>query len=246
MAGSGWTTSNQAAHDSGVKILGYGESGMGKTLSCATMPRPFIISNESGMLSLKKQNIEKIYPPDVWGAWVCYDIPVYQVQTVEDLRAALGYAKNPTTLENFSSVCLDSASEMAEVMLSRKKISCKDPRAAYGEMASDIGAIFREFRDIDRMNVLLIAKQDKVKDEVTGITKNGPSFPGQMLGRDVPYLFDEVIQYGIAKNQDGSSSRYFRCQPDISNTAKDRSGMLAELESPHLGQLIAKIRSQQE
>ena len=46
-----FTTTAQAVLDTGVKMLVYGESGMGKTMLTATLPRPLLISAESGLLS---------------------------------------------------------------------------------------------------------------------------------------------------------------------------------------------------
>ena len=43
--------------DAGVKVLVYGAPGAGKTRLCATAPKPFILSAESGLLSLRKEKL---------------------------------------------------------------------------------------------------------------------------------------------------------------------------------------------
>ena len=52
--------SSQLAVDAGVKILCYGEAGVGKTVLLATLPRPVLISAESGTLSLQVQNLDRV------------------------------------------------------------------------------------------------------------------------------------------------------------------------------------------
>lgn len=238
-----WVMSNQAAHDNGAKIMVYSPSGMGKTVLCAGMPRPMIISNESGLLSLKKSNLERLFPPAQWSQLITYDIPVAQIKTVEELESMLLWAQTSTEAAPFDSICLDSASELAEVILTNAKATVKDPRQAYGDLATRMTKVVRGFRDLKSKNVYLVCKMEAVKDEVSGMVKNGPSFPGQILTRDLPYLFDELFQYGITLKQDGTKERYLRTQPDIQNQAKDRSGSLLELEYPHLGTIINKIRA---
>ena len=39
-----WTTTSQANASQGVKVLVYGGAGEGKTMLCATAPRPAIIN----------------------------------------------------------------------------------------------------------------------------------------------------------------------------------------------------------
>ena len=87
------------------------------------------------------------------------------------------------------------------------------------------------------------AKMARNKDEATGVTAYGPSMPGSKLGPELPYFFDEVFKLGVGKDQNTQQNfRYLLTQPDIQNIAKDRSGMLEQMEYPHLGTLINKIK----
>ena len=47
--------------------------------------------------------------------------------------------------------------------------------------------------DLSGRNVVFTSKQEWQKDEVTGISRYGPMMPGQKLGPQLPYLFDEVF-----------------------------------------------------
>lgn len=89
----------------------------------------------------------------------------------------------------------------------------------------------KAFRDIKGKNVVMLAKQGTIKDDLTGVMSYGPSFPGSIVTRDFPYLFDEVFQLGMQKRQIAGTNefediRVLRTQPDVQYTAKDRSSML--------------------
>ncbi|QDP52314.1 MAG: hypothetical protein Unbinned4162contig1001_14 [Prokaryotic dsDNA virus sp.] len=235
-------SSNQLAIGNGVKMCVYGRSGMGKTVLAATMPNPVILSAESGLLSLKKENLERIWGVD--NPSIAYDIPVIQIRNVQDLVDAEVYLRTDPNGQRFNPV-LDSATEIAEQVLANAKRQVKDPRQAYGELIDKMTKTIKEFRDLEGRHVLLNFKEERQKDEGTGLTLAGPSLPGQKMGPATPYLTDEVFQIFIGKNPDGTTYRGLRTQPDFSADAKDRSGMLDEVEFPHIGHVIQKIMGQQ-
>ena len=209
----------------GVKMLVYGKAGRGKTTLCATCPSPIIFSAESGLLALSN-----------------YQLPYIEIRTIKDLEDAFKWAQDSTEARQFQTLCLDSLSEIAEVVLSNAKGQVKDPRQAYGELIEKMGMTIRGFRDLPGYHVYMSAKQDSNKDEGTGITLNGPMMPGKQLAKDLPYFFDEVFQLDIGKDPATQTSyRFLRTQPDFSNDAKDRSGRLDEIEAPDLGNIINKI-----
>lgn len=209
----------------GVKLLVYGPSGAGKTRLCSTTGEPTIIlSAEAGLLSLRD-----------------YDIPAVQIQSIDDIYEAYDYLVNSEEGKAFRWICLDSISEIGEVVLSAGKKSAKDPRAAYGDLQEKMGDLLRAFRDLPGRNVYFSAKLDRVKDETTGTLLFGPSMPGQKLGPSIPYFFDEVFVYRMERAVDGSLSRALQTFGDIQYNAKDRSGALAPWEEPDLGKIAAKI-----
>lgn len=231
-------SADSLAASNGVKIVLYGRSGMGKTMLSCTMPNPIILSAESGMLSLKRENIERVWGVNTPG--ITYDIPVIQINTVQDLVDAEVYLRTDPQGMQFNPV-LDSATEIAEQVLTNAKKQVKDPRQAYGELIEKMTTTIKAFRDLPGRHVLLNFKEERSKDEGTGLTLAGPSLPGQKMGPATPYLTDEVFQIAVGKNPDNSTYRYLRTQPDFSADAKDRSGALAEIEFPHIGQIINKI-----
>lgn len=234
-----FTTAEQAADTNGIKCLVYGDAGMGKTVLTATLPTPILISAESGALSLKRKNLERLF--GVGNQSIAYHIPTIVVSSVEDLRDAYTFCTQAAEARQFQSIALDSVSEIAEVVLNNAKRQVKDPRQAYGELIEKMETLVRWFRDIPGKNVLMSAKMEPMKDETTGIVKYGPSMPGSKLGHKLPYFFDEVFRLGVNKDQQGNSYRFLQTQPDLQFVAKDRSGALASIEYPHLGALFQKI-----
>lgn len=230
---------NDLAANNGVKMVIYGRSGMGKTMLTATCPAPVLISAERGLLSLKRDNIERVWGVNTPG--ITYDIPVIEINNIDDLIAAEEWCRTNAQAQQFQTVVLDSITEIAEVVLANAKKQVKDPRQAYGELIEKMTHTIKSFRDLAGKHVLLLAKEERSKDEGTGLTLAGPSMPGAKMGPATPYLTDEVFQIAVGKNPDNSTYRYLRTQPDFSADAKDRSGALSEIEFPHIGQLIGKI-----
>lgn len=205
---------NQVSLKAGIKCLVYGKSGVGKTRLIASAPNPFVISAERGLLSLRE-----------------YQIPAIEVRNLKELREAYEFVLKPANRKNIGTLALDSGSEIAELCLNEEKAKNKDGRKAYGEMQDVIAQAFRDFRDIEGMNVLMLAKQGHITDGATGSLLNLPLFPGQNLGQAAPYFFDEVFQLNNFKDGKGNKIYALRTSPDANNIAKDRSGTLDEWEN---------------
>lgn len=232
-----WSSTAKSAVSSGVKMLVYGWAGVGKTVLCATAPRPVLISAESGLLSLSPSNLSRIHGEQ--NADVSYDIPVVQITTVAQLKQAYQYLGTPEARGYFSTICIDSLSEIGEVVLADAKSRSKDPRQAYGEMIEVMTHAIRLFRDLPGYHVVMTAKMESVRDD-TGVTRFVPSMPGSKLGAQVPYFFDEVFRLGIGQHE-GNKYRFIQTDQDVQYEAKDRSGALARMEPPNLSHIIRKI-----
>jgi hypothetical protein len=218
------TTTQQAAQLHGIKCLVYGKSGAGKTKLAATAPAPIILSAESGILSLRE-----------------FQIPMIQIKTVADLTEVHQWALNSAEAKQFATIYIDSISEIGEVVLANAKAQVKDPRQAYGELIEKMVATIKAFRDLPGKNVVMAAKQEPIKDEMTGIVQYGPSMPGSKLGPQLPYLFDEVFRLGVGKTPQGVEYRFLQTGPDLQYDAKDRSGSLDPVERPDLSFVFSKI-----
>lgn len=234
-----FSTAEQASESGGIKVLVYGDAGMGKTMLAATMPSPVLISAESGLLSLKQKNIQRVFGADAYG--ISYHIPVMLIKNVDDLSEAYRWCAGAAEAKQFQSIGLDSITEIAEVVLNNAKRQVKDPRQAYGELIEKMESLVRGFRDLPGKNVYMAAKMEPMKDELTGVVRFGPSMPGAKLGPKMPYFFDEVFRLAVNKDPQGNPYRFLQTQPDLQFVAKDRSGALASMEPPHLTHVFTKI-----
>ena len=219
-------TTDAIAKSSGIKVLVYGRAGMGKTTLCGTAPAPLIISAESGLLPLRHTRI-----------------PVIEVSNIQDVWDAYRWVTTNPDARHIQTICLDSLSEIAEVVLAAEKRKSKDPRQAYGGLIDEMIDLVKGFRDLPGKHVVVTAKEAATTNQVTGVTRYGPKAPGQTVGPELPYLFDEVFHAGVARDNTGKLFYYLRTQPDAQADAKDRSGSLDEIEYPDLSNIFAKIQA---
>lgn len=236
------TSTKAAAAMHGLKLTVYGAAGSGKTSLCATTGAPTVIlSAEAGLLSLRH-----------------IDIPVIEVKSMEDVTEAYQYLSQSAEGRQFEWVCLDSISEIAEVVLASEKKQTRDPRQAYGALQERMYELIRAFRDLPERNVYFSAKMatdkvDIVETRTTGAlttntvvgtrTTHVPSLPGTKLGQALPYFTDLIFAMRVEKDADGNPSRWLQTQPDDSYVAKDRSGALEAFEHPDLAAIAAKVRA---
>ncbi|RLC88496.1 MAG: AAA family ATPase [Chloroflexi bacterium] len=211
----------------GVNFCIYGEAGMGKTTLCKTAPNPIIISAEAGLLSLADEKL-----------------PVIVVNTMKECLDAYKWLSQSQEANQYTTVCIDSLSEIAEVLLTEEKKKTKDPRQAYGVMADDMAILIRNFRDLTSKHVYFSCKLKKEVDEVTKAVTYKPGVPGQLLLQSLPFFFDELFVMRMGKLADGSYYRYLQTDNDLQYIAKDRSGKLAKITQPDIGYIINKIQGE--
>ena len=235
-------STREAAKLHGLKMTVYGQAGAGKTSLCATTGGPTVIlSAEAGLMSLRH-----------------LDIPVIECKSMEDVVDAYNFLASSKEATQFEWVCLDSISEIAEVVLSAEKKISKDPRQAYGALQERMYELIRAFRDLPGRNVYFSAKMaqekiDIIETRTTGaITTNvvvgtrqtfAPSLPGTKLGQALPYFTDMIFAMRVEADADGNPSRWLQTQPCDQYIAKDRSGCLSTFEEPNLAAIAAKVRN---
>jgi hypothetical protein len=212
-----------------INMLVYGPAGVGKTYLMSTLPGPLVISAEGGMLTLK-----------------AFDIPMFSITSREELNEIHDWLSKSKEADKYESICVDSLSEIAEVLLSEEKAvpttngGVRDPRQAYGAMADLMNITVRGFRDLPK-HTYFSCKVRKLEDELTGKINYLPSVPGQMFLDSLPYLFDElfILKFGVVNKV--KNVRHLQTVGDHQWVAKDRSGKLMPQEAPHLGKIMNKI-----
>lgn len=223
------STTRQEAQANGVKILVYGQAGMGKTTLITSVPdhsKAIILSAESGLLSIADT-----------------DIAVLKITQLEDLKDAYVWLTTTEQGKSYDWICVDSLSEIAEVVLKfEKERAGKDKRAAYVPMQEVVESMIKSFRDLSR-NIYMTCKLDTYQDD-NGRIMLRPMLVGQKLPVNVTYLFDEVFFMTEGRDAEGGSYRYLQTQPDHKTQAKDRSGKLDAAEYPSLANIAAKILNQ--
>lgn len=215
--------STKGIDENGIKVLVYGKGGIGKTTLMGTAPSPIVLSCEGGLLSLKDQ-----------------DIPYIEIETVEDIYEAYEFLRGREG-RKYKTICLDSISEIAEVVLADWKKKTKDARQAYGEMAEEMAKLVKKFRDLKRRNVVFSAKRMSKEDADTGLTQYVPMMPGKNMVNFLPYQFDEVFYMTFHETDEGKKQRVIITETSFEHDAKDRSGALNNMERPNLTRIFKKI-----
>ena len=225
------TTIDESIEHNGVKCLVYGMLGSGKTRLMATAASKdepmLIINSEAGLLSL--QDIDPA---------VKKSIDVVSTQSFADMGEVYELVSKE---RKYNWICIDSISEVAEVILSSEKSTNKDPRAAYGNLADIMMGFLRAFRDLPGYNVYMSAKMTRFTDEITNRTMYWPLMPGKQLTNGIGYLFDEVFALRVEADKEGNLTRWLQTNRDIQYEAKDRSGRLNMFEPADLMIIANKI-----
>jgi len=218
---------SELVESQGAKLLVYGISGGGKTTLCQTVPgKTLVISMEAGLLSIKDaKNVTAI--------------EVKEAAEIEEIAQLLESGKL-----DYDTVCLDSVTEMSEIVLANEFKKNKDPRKAYGEVIQIMTKTMRRFRDLP-IHVVFIAKQQEVRDEATGMLHYQPMMVGAKLPTQIPYFFDEVLCLRTFDVEDDkgkkTTERWLQTTLGSNYIAKDRSGKLEPLEKPDLSLIINKL-----
>lgn len=206
------------------KVLTFGRSGAGKTKLISTAEKPVIISSENKMASLSK-----------------YDFPVLQVKTMDDLKDA---TKEVKKLKKKMCVtgCIDSITDITESFLMMEKKNHSDPRKAYMVVQDEILQFLKEeIRDCDKKFWYVVAKLRRYEND-EGIDTYGPKMPGNVMGPELPYIFDEVFAMRIMEDEE-KQYRYLQTglEHDPKYDTKDCSETLNLIEQPNLAKIYNKI-----
>lgn len=227
-------TTKQKNSSEAIKFLIFGESGAGKTYLASTLKeKTLIISAESGLLSLKDFEID---------AWDITRNEKGEIIPKEKrfLELKKVYKWLISEKRDYKNVYLDSLTEMAECLvefLKAKYPEKKDALLFWGEYATEMRNLIKDFRDLDQYNVVFTCLDKRESEEEGGGVKIRPQLSGQ-IARLINQYFDQVFYLFIDKED----KRKLLTKTTSQITAKDRSGKLDKIEEPNLEKIIQKIK----
>ena len=219
---------SEALANSGVSAIVYGESGIGKTHFCGTLPgKTLIIAAEAnGIKTLaRSQNVNNIEVEN---------LPLPGNTTAETSK------KYDTFFENlllkdlpFDNIVLDSATELANQLMITKTDLTKNGGApaqhTYLEVQWAMRRYLRILRDLavlKNKNVIVTALESELilaQSAESANSKTHPALTGKKLSPEAEGLFDIVGH--VEKLANGT--RFIRLEGNDTFVAKDRFGRKA-------------------
>jgi len=235
-----------------LKLLIFGESGVGKTVLASTaalvpsMSPMLFLNIEGGLLSAQKQAPRLKLPKGS-----IKSLRLNKFLDIEPIYNTLADSEH-----SFRTVVIDSLTELQKCSMEQimRDVARKDAtrdldipaQRDWGKTIEQIRRVVRGFRDLD-MHVIMtcLAKEDK--DELTGEVKVRPDLPGKLAGQ-VPAFFDEVFYMYNAVKEDPKNenanivTRHLLTANAGKYIGKDRSGNLPlMLENPTLEDVVGYI-----
>ena len=158
---------------------------------------------------------------------------------MSDVLEILKWCKESKEAEQYETICTDSISELAELILAEEKTQTPNLMKAYGELADKTMGFIRAMKDLPH-HTYTTCKQYREKDDKTNTTLYGPALPGTKLPENIPYMFDVIMAYRLHESDD-EVHRALMTRSDGCYEAKDRSGLLEPYEAPNLTDIINKV-----
>lgn len=188
---------------SGATILLYGQAGIGKTTALASLPKPIILSAEAGLLPLQGKGIA-----------------FSKIATLADVRKAFVALKNPDLAGTFSTVVIDSISEVCDMAyVECKNLVGNEVTKLYPELRATVATLLRSFKSLPMHFVCTC--RETVKELRKG-KQSAPTVVGNKLADDLPHVFDLVLHYTV----DSDNQRVVYTNSSSGSIAKDRTNML--------------------
>ncbi len=265
------TPDQRLAKKSAIKGVISGPSGIGKTSLARTLDpaTTLILDFEAGMLALEDWGGDSI---DVRAqsrelgisAWdfaraiSCVisgpdpsntEEQVYSQKHYDFCCELLGGAEQ---FDKYETIFIDSITVAGRLCFAwaqkqpaafSEKTGKPDTRGAYGLHGQEMIRWLTHWQHTPEKNVWLVGILDKKTDDYNR-TFYTFQIEGGKTGLELPGIVDEVLTMTEIQAEDGSKFRAFVCHTlnPWGYPAKDRSGRLDQVEEPHLGKLMAKIK----
>lgn len=125
-----------------------------------------------------------------------------------------------------------------------EKTGKPDTRGTYGFLGREMIAWLTQLQHVKNRNIWFVGLLDAKKDDFGRLTHE-PQIEGSKTGLELPGIMDQVVTMTELTGEDGAPYRAFVCtRPNAwGYPAGDRSCKLEQVEPPHLGQLMDKIKN---
>jgi AAA domain len=261
------TANERLAEARGAKIAIIGRPGVGKTYLLRTLgpqalAETLFVDVEAGDLSVADVEVASIRPatwPDLRdiacviggpnparASTAAYSEAHYQSLLADPGLASL--ARYMTlfidSLSEASRRCLMWAEQQPESFTDRGK---KDLRGTYGLVAREMVAWLQQLQHVRSRTVIFVAVLEKAVDDF-GVATWRPQIEGQKTANVMPAIVDELLTLEFVDFGDQKPVRALVCtEPNAWGLpAKDRSGLLDQVEPPDLQNLLIKLLSSKE
>lgn len=219
-------------------MLVYGASSIGKTTLCKTMPKPFVISAERGLLTLADHDIPYVDISTTFdGEGKEISTPMHERPA--KIREIYEYLQTDEARGKYESIMVDSLTEIAQSIRAAAEASGKKNFELWGAYTHSMINLIKAFRDLPFYHVVFTCLEDEDKDD-NGKRFYSTAMPGSAAKEFLVPAFDEVFRYMVVNGK-----RMLVTEIQESFKAKDRSGKLLPLEEPDIGAIIRKIRGSQ-
>ena len=187
-----------------LNVLVYGKSGSGKTPFASFFPNPYFFDFDNGMMSVRGRNVAY----DTMASYAEFEVKFAEMER-----------KCP-----FDTLVIDSITTLEKYCMNRALIANHRAMPTMNEwnvLIADLTELFTRATKIGK-NVVFIAHEEMVQDEITGEIMVRPQIVGKKLPAQLPLWFSEVYRTQVSRSKEGVPVYSILTVADMKYTAKSR------------------------
>ena len=221
------------SENANIRMIAYGDSGVGKTVFATGFPKTFVIASEDGLLSAAGRDVDYV-KLDSWS----------------EMESIYLYLLKDESRKKYQTVVIDSLTDLQQRCLTfvlESNGRTLPEQRDWGQMLEVMRRFLRQMVDLP-YNVIFVCLAGTERDELTGIVRERPAISGR-LAVEAPAYVDIVMHMTVEQTRKGGEvevNRFGIFQPDARSVAKDRSGRLPTvMKEPTASKVLAKVRGEE-